>query len=138
MKKFPGKCLTIGWFMSYSYGVESENRKQILNRRIEMAVASIPSAVKVKDDLLTAMNSKDTMESMVEFCKTTLIPILTHTEGFWVELDYCYKAAEIAARAKAEIESYLWDATHWKTQNMLENVRSDLGNLECRYQTLQG
>jgi hypothetical protein len=28
MKKFPGKCLTIGWKVSYSYGVGRENRKQ--------------------------------------------------------------------------------------------------------------
>ena len=95
------------------------------------------SAVDTKDHLYSLLNGANDVHELTTVCETILIPVLTHTEGFWIEATYCYKASEIAKRAQDAIERYMDAGNHHKTHEMLAKVRDKLRLLVERYHHLQ-
>ena len=96
------------------------------------------NAVTVKDHLIKIINDAKDANELASVCRTIIIPVLTHTVGFWVELSYCYKAAEIATRCQREIEDYMtWHCQHHKTIEMLTKVRDELRLLGEAYYVRQ-
>jgi hypothetical protein len=95
------------------------------------------SAVATKDHLIKMLNGANDVHELVTVCETILIPVLTQTEGFWIELTYCYKASEIAKRAQDEVERYMDTCQHHKTHEMLAKLRDKLRLLVERYHHLQ-
>ena len=97
------------------------------------------SAVHVKNHLLTLIQNANTPQDLTEVCATMIIPILEHTEGFWIELNYCYKAAELATLCVDILNRFLFldENLHYKTKNKIEEVQSQLRCLADRYRSLQ-
>lgn len=95
------------------------------------------SAVATKDHLIKLLNGANDIHELTTVCETVIIPVLTHTEGFWIELNYCYKASEIAERAQREVESYLDTCQHHKTHQKLGSLRDKLRKLAESYFKLQ-
>jgi len=94
------------------------------------------SAVACKDHLLQLINGANDHNELMAVAET-ITTILTHTEGFWIELGYCYKASEIAQRLVTELASYEVDGLHHKTAEKLRASRFYLSKLADRYHKLQ-
>lgn len=62
-----------------------------------------------------------------------IITVLTHTEGFWIELRYAYKACEIASATRHRIDGMLDETTHPKRVKRLVALRDKLISLESLY-----
>lgn len=71
------------------------------------------NAVSVKDNLLQLLNGDDKFTAV-----ETVLTVLEHTVGFWEELNYAYKAKEIAYRCCREL-----DGEHQTTKQRKEAVR---------------
>ena len=65
------------------------------------------NAVQTKDHLIEMIDAAITKSEIVVMTNT-ILTILEHTEGFWKELNYCYKAKEIAERLDYKL-MYLCD-----------------------------
>ena len=96
---------------------------------------------KTKDHLIGLLNGAEseeqtTLANMASLCEVcdTIIVVLTHTEGLWLECEYAYKAAEIACRAGKQVDAYLTDEnTHHASKRKLEAVKMKLRLIEERY-----
>lgn len=95
------------------------------------------SCVDTKNHLLSAINDAGDSHTLCIVCETIIVPVLTHTEGFWIELTYCYKAAEIADRCIAQLDHYIHTCQHHKTHQKLANMRLTMMKLGDRYRYLQ-
>ena len=95
------------------------------------------SCIDTKDHLLSLINDAGDSNTLCIVCETIIVPILTHTEGFWIELTYCYKAAEIADRCVAQLSHYIMTCQHHKTHKKLSDLRLVMIKLGDRYRHLQ-
>lgn len=95
---------------------------------------------------MTAVHTKDTLLRLISEANDDIrllniehivVDSLTHCQGFWVECRYCYKASEIAKRAKDEVQSMLDETSNHKRVQRLESVRDKLRRLEDHYYRLQ-
>lgn len=93
-------------------------------------------AVACKDHLLGLINGANNHNELMAVAETITV-ILTHTEGLWMEAEYCYKASEIAQRLVTELASYEVDDLHHKTVEKLRYHRLALAKLADRYHKLQ-
>lgn len=93
-------------------------------------------AVAVKDHLYSLLNDANSVHETVAACETIVV-VLSNTQGFWEELTYCYKAAEIAAHAKKALSRFTTVKLHHNTRRMLEKRIDTLTILEDRYFKLQ-
>ena len=97
------------------------------------------SAVDTKDHLLSLINvaaSADNPGDLIDVLEKTLKPILFHTEGFWIEARYCYKAAEIADRCCTALDQYLTDGIHHARGKRLEAYKETFRMIGDRYRLL--
>lgn len=95
------------------------------------------SAIQNKDHLLGLLNNAEGLSFKMEAIET-IITVLTHTRGFWQELSYSYKAAEIARRCINDLDYFLRDDNlHWKRRRAVENKVATLLTLERQYLSAQ-
>jgi len=94
------------------------------------------SATATKDHLLSLINVANGHVEMIEVCNT-VATVLQNTEGFWIELRYCYKASEIANRCQRELDSYCKTCQHHKTLQMITKTRDRMRLIAERYYHLQ-
>jgi len=94
------------------------------------------SATATKDHLLSLINGANGHVEMIEVCNT-VATVLENTEGFWIELRYCYKASEIATRCQRELEHYSVTCQHHKTLEMITKTRDRMRSIAERYYRLQ-
>jgi len=94
------------------------------------------SAIETKDRLLSLINGAENQAEMITVAKT-VATVLQNTEGFWIELRYCYKASEIATRCQRELEHYSETCQHHKTLQMITKVRDRMRLIAERYYRLQ-
>ena len=93
-------------------------------------------AVACKDHLLRLINEANNAQELMVVAET-ITTILTHTEGLWLEAEYCYKASEIAQRLVTELASYEVEGIHYKTEEKLRTHRLILAKMADRYHSLQ-
>ena len=93
-------------------------------------------AVACKDHLLGLINGANNANELMVVAET-ITTILTHTEGLWLEAEYCYKASEIAQRLVTELASYEVDGLHHKTEDKIRTHRLIVAKLAERYHSLQ-
>ncbi len=92
------------------------------------------SAMNTKDNLLNLLNEADDVPSLIMACET-IATVLENTEGFWQELNYCYKASELANRCVVELHNV--HCQHWKTLRLIEKTRNKMRTLSEHYYALQ-
>lgn len=95
------------------------------------------SAVATKDHLLSLINSADNASALMEVLETSIIPVLRHTEGFWIKLGYCYKAAEIADRSYGALDGFINEGVHHARSKRLEAMKDTMRQIGDRYRILQ-
>lgn len=98
------------------------------------------NAVKVKDHLISLINdasSTNDHHQVIVCVEAVVLPVLLHAEGLWIELNYCYKAQEIAERCRREIEHFLGTCQHHKTLAKLETLKRKLHRVENHFHSLQ-
>jgi hypothetical protein len=95
------------------------------------------SAVATKDHLLNLIDAAEDEKALIEVLDQSIIPVLTHTEGFWVELEYCYKAAEIADRSWTALDGFNVEGIHHTVAKRLEKYKDKMRALGDRYRKLQ-
>lgn len=74
---------------------------------------------------------------LMEAIERSIIPVLIHAEGFWVELHYCYKAAEITDRCCKAIDGFITEGVHHARGKRLEALKYMLRGIGDRYRKLQ-
>jgi len=94
----------------------------------------------------TAVDTKDLLWNMIgnndgpiEFCRASeqVLNILTVTEGMWQDLDYTYKAKEIASYIARRAFKLQEDCVHAQTLKSLEKVKLQAWRVEDRFHKLQ-
>jgi len=96
------------------------------------------SAIQTKDHLFSVINNVENVDDLYHVCENVVMPVLIHTEGFWIELRYCYKAAEIADRCVACLNHWLTTCQHHKTILKLSQLKATMQTLGDKYRILQG
>jgi hypothetical protein len=99
-------------------------------------IRTMSNAVACKNHLLDLINNANNASELMAVADTITM-ILTHTEGLWLEADYCYKASEIAQRLVMELASYEVEGLHHATEKKLRTHRLILAKLADRYHKLQ-
>ena len=94
-------------------------------------------SVVTKDHLLHLINDAPSATDLIDVLEKILKPILFHTEGFWIEARYCYKAAEIADRCCTALDQYLTDGVHHARGKRLEAYKETFRRIGDRYRLLQ-
>lgn len=94
------------------------------------------SAIRTKDSLLSMIKQADNHIDLYEVAKT-IVTIMKHTEGFWIELNYCYKAAEILDRLSAQAEYFIRLGVHPNAEKKLENIKLEVRKIADQYRNLQ-
>lgn len=93
-------------------------------------------AVAVKDHLLGLLNSPDDSDTRLENIEIVLT-VLENTHGLFGDLNYCYKAVEIAVVARAYLDDMHGHCMHWKRIQRLNTLRDRCFKLEREYYKLQ-
>ncbi len=94
------------------------------------------SAIRTKDSLLSMINRVNTPTDLYEVAKT-IVTIMKYTEGFWIELNFCYKAAEILDRVSAQAEYFIRLGVHPNAEKKLENIKLEVRKIADQYRNLQ-
>lgn len=92
---------------------------------------------RTKDKLWSLINGAETAQELRLVCENVLIPVLENTEGLWQEIGYCYKAAELACRAKDRTWEFMTPDLHAATEKWLRQLRIRLSQIESHYLQLQ-
>ena len=95
------------------------------------------NAVATKDELFTAINQLNTPAEAIVFTEKVALVVFRYTEGLWVELNYCYKAAEILDRLQNVLQNMADEASHWKTCEKLAELVTKVRIMADRYRKLQ-
>ncbi len=94
------------------------------------------SVVDVKDRLWAMLNgAEDTMSYLV--AAEMVLTTIKLTQGFWVELEYCYKAVEIANAINSVCRQYLDHCHHSSTINRILVLRQDAVEVREHFHRLQ-
>lgn len=79
-------------------------------------------AVATKDHLLNLLNSgQDTEQTLANV--TFVLTLLQHTYGLFSDLEYCYKAVEIADRCRTQLDEMLRNCHHYKRIQRIGELR---------------
>ena len=94
------------------------------------------SAIETKNKLLSMINRVNTPVDLYEVAKT-IATIMNNTEGFWIELNYCYKAAEILDRVSAQADYFIRLGVVPIVEKKLSSIKIEMRTIADRYHALQ-
>lgn len=106
------------------------------NQLKDATMATTEAATRSANNLMSMINRAVTPSDLYEVAKT-IATVMNNTEGFWVELNFCYKAAEIAKKVSDVADYFIILGVVPIVEKKLSSIKIEMRIIADRYHALQ-
>ena len=106
------------------------------NQLKDATMSTTEAATRSANNLMSMINRAVTPSDLYEVAKT-IATIMNNTEGFWVELNFCYKAAEIAKKVSDVADYFIILGVFPIVEKKLSSIKIEMRTIADRYHALQ-